>query len=774
MSDVEENELAGAAPQATDAGRGPAASASAAEALFRRMADAAPVMVWLAGAGADCVWFNKPWLEYTGRTPDEESGDGWLSDVHPDDRERCASRLRGAARERSSFQLEFRLRRHDGEFRWFHGHGVPRFGAAGEFIGFITSCADVTATKLAEQRLRESEENLCALVRASSNVVWQAGPDGLSAETARFWENLTGQTCGESEGWGWLEAVHPAERASVRRAWEEALEEKRRLELEYRILNRHGEYHHFLVHGVPVLNRDGSFRLWVGTMTDISGRVRAEQALRGSEARLRALVASATEFAILTITGDGRIKSWSEGAERLFGYAADEIIGKPAALLFTAGDRDAGVPKQELTTALDHGHALDERWHVRKDGSMVFASGAVSPIRGSDPPEFVKIARDLTDRKQMEDALKDADRRKNEFLATLAHELRNPLAPIRSGLDLLKRAGYDRRLIARTLRVIERQTDQIVHLVDDLLDISRITQGKIRLKKERVELRSIARRAFDNIRASSRAKEHQLTLYLPDRAVHVDADVTRVEQVLFNILNNAVKYTNRGGRISLVLETNESEAVITVTDSGIGIPEDKIGEVFNIFSQAEEMTDEENGGLGIGLSVVRSLVEMHGGSVNAFSEGAGKGSVFVIRLPLAAGSPAQPDACGGRPVAEEKPEPPTEGKRVLVIDDNRDAVAMLQILLTMEGHEVHAAYDGEEAVREAEEFRPDICLCDLGLPKMDGFEVARRISVTVPEALLVSVSGWGQEEDRKRSEQAGFRHHLVKPVKIDQVMDLIG
>lgn len=774
MSDVEENELAGAASRASDAGRGPAASGADGEALFRRMADAAPVMIWLAGAEADGVWFNKPWLDFTGRTLDEERGDGWLVGVHPDDRERCASSLRGAAGERSPFQVEFRLRRHDGEFRWFDGHGVPQFGPAGEFTGLVTSCADVTATKLADQRHRESEENLCALVQASSNVVWQAGPDGLSAETARFWENLTGQTRGQSEGWGWLEAVHPAERADVRRAWEEALEKKRRFELEYRILNRHGEYHHFLVHGVPVLNGDGSFRLWIGTMTDISGRVRAEQALRDSEARMRALVASATEFAILTITEDCRIKSWSEGAERLFGYAADEIVGKSSALLFTTEDRDAGVPKQELITALEQGHALDERWHLHKDGSRVFASGVVSPIRGSDPPEFVKIARDLTERKQMEDALKDADRRKNEFLATLAHELRNPLAPIRSGLDLLKRAGYDRRLIARTLRVIERQTDQIVHLVDDLLDISRITQGKIRLKKERVELRSITGRAFENIRASSRAKEHQLSVALPDRSVHVDADVTRVEQVLFNILNNAVKYTNRGGRISLALETTESEAVITVTDSGIGIAEDKIDEVFNIFSQADEMDGDENSGLGIGLSVVRSLVEMHGGSVNAFSEGPGKGSVFVIRLPLAAGPPAPPDVDAGRPVAAEEPEPPTEGKRVLVIDDNRDAVAMLQILLTMEGHEVHAAYDGEEAVREAEEFRPDICLCDLGLPKMDGFEVARRISVTVPEALLVSVSGWGQEEDRKRSEQAGFRHHLVKPVKIDQVMDLIG
>lgn len=507
--------------------------------------------------------------------------------------------------------------------------------------------------------------------------------------------------------------------------------------------------------------------------TDLAEKLRAESELRNSEARLRALVASATEFAILTVTDDCRIKSWSEGAERLFGYTAAEIIGQSMGLLFCREDRETGVPEQELRSALADGHALDERWHVRKDGSRFFASGAVSPIRDSDPPEFVKIARDLTRRKEMEEALKDADRRKNEFLATLAHELRNPLAPIRSGLDLLKRAGYDRRIIARTLRVIERQTDQIVHLVDDLLDISRITQGKIKLKPERVELGAVVRKAVEDSRGASRAKAQLLSLEVPEQPILLDADETRIEQVFFNILNNAVKYTHRGGRISVVMETADAEAVVTVTDSGIGIPQDKIAGVFEIFSQADDVEEKAHGGLGIGLSVVRSLVEMHGGSVDAFSDGVGKGSVFVIRLPLAASQPTVTKTAKVSPKETAAPEPPHESKRVLVIDDNRDAVAMLQILLTMEGHEVHAAYDGEEAVREAEEFRPDVCFCDLGLPKLDGFEVARRISVSVPDALLVSVSGWGQEEDRKRSQQAGFRHHLVKPVKIDQVMELI-
>jgi PAS domain S-box-containing protein len=744
------------------------------EALFEHIADTAPVLIWMACNGKFRFWFNKPWLDFSGRSMQENYWDGWQAALHGDDLPRCMDTYGASYELRKPFKIEYRLRRHDGKYRWLLEHGVPRFSQEGEFIGFTGSCIDITGRKHAEDQLRESQENLTALVKATSQVVWTFTADGMGEDTLAFWQRITGQSREELEHGGWLDAVHPADRARIQEAWNKALEHKAAFETDYRILNSDNAYQHFKVSGVPVLNSDGTFRIWIGTMTDITEQVRSQEALRRSEERLRMLVASATEFAILTLDEECHIRSWSEGAERLFGYAEEEILGRSMAILFTAEDRKNHAPQRELAVAKELGAAGDERWHVRKDGSLFFASGVVSPIRGSEPLEFVKIARDLTHRKEMEEALREADRRKNEFLATLAHELRNPLAPIRSGLDLMQRATSDPAVIQRTLAVIERQTDQIVHLVDDLLDISRITQGKINLKKQLIDLSPIIQQAVDATRYSIDAKEHQLTIALPPAPVYLNADAVRIKQILLNILDNAVKYTKRGGRISLSMETSGADAVIRVADDGIGIPAAKLNDVFGIFHQIDDPGEEAPSGLGIGLSVVRGLVEMHGGSVQAASAGIGQGSEFTVRLPLAH-PPRETPAHAQAPPAAEPAEPATRAtKRVLLVDDNRDAVRMLETLLHLQGHEVQTAFDGESAVRVAETFHPDICLCDLGLPKMDGFEVARRLSRSLPSARLISLSGWGQDEDRRRSQAAGFSHHLVKPVKIDELLALIA
>jgi PAS domain S-box-containing protein len=744
------------------------------ESLFRHIADTAPVLIWMACNGKFRFWFNKPWLDFTGRSMEENYWEGWQKAIHPDDFALCMEVYESSHEAHKSFKIEYRLRRHDGKYRWILEHGVPCFAQDGEFIGFTGSCIDITGRKHAEDQLRESQENLTALVQATSQVVWTFTAEGMGEDTLAFWQRITGQSREELEHGGWVDAVHPADRARIQTVWNKALEQKVAFETDYRILNSDNAYQHFEVSGVPVLNSDGSFRIWIGTMSDITERVRSQEALRCSEERLRMLVASATEFAILTLDEESRIKSWSDGAQRLFGYAEQEILGRAMSLLFTAEDRRNGVPQRELATAKEHGYAVDERWHVRKDGSLFFASGVVSPIRGSDPLEFVKIARDLTHRKEMEEALKEADRRKNEFLATLAHELRNPLAPIRSGLDLLKRASSDPIMTQRTLAIIERQTDQIVHLVDDLLDISRITRGKINLKKKAIELSSIIQQAVESSHDNIEAKGHQLTVSLPPGPVYLNADAVRIKQVLLNILDNAVKYTKRGGKISLILETAEQDAVIRVIDSGIGIPATKLNEVFGIFHQIDEHGEEARSGLGIGLSVVRGLVEMHGGSVCATSPGSGQGSEFVVRLPRIHPQQVPADPEPAEPPTLPQPPPQNPRKRVLLVDDNRDAARMLETLLSLQGHEVELAFDGESAVREAERFRPDICLCDLGLPKMDGFEVARRLSRSLPDTLLISLSGWGQDEDRRRSHAAGFSHHLVKPVKIDELISLLA
>ena len=523
----------------------------------------------------------------------------------------------------------------------------------------------------------------------------------------------------------------------------------------------------------PVVADDGTVELVVGSSHDISERRRAGDALRNSEERLRLLVESATDFAIFTITAEEHIESWSEGAERLFGYAESEILGQPFSTIFTPEDRAAGTPARELQTAQEKGRASDDRWHLRKDGSRFYASGAVSPIIGISPLKFVKIARDLTERKKMEEALREAGQRKDEFLATLAHELRNPLAPIRSGLEIIRRPGCSPQVLQETLTIIARQTGQIVHLVDDLLDISRITQGKIKLHKEHLELKTAIDMALETSQAIIDAAQHELSIELPDAPIYLDADLTRIAQILLNLLNNAAKYTAPGGKIRLKAEVQEAKAVISILDTGLGISPEMLSKIFDMFTQIETTEEQARAGLGIGLSVVKKLVEMHGGTVAAFSDGVGRGSEFVVRLPLAASQAA----------ATVKP-PPKEAEnglnqkakslRVLVVDDNQDAAEMLEILLQMEGHEVRIEFDGATALATAAEFQPAACVLDIGLPDMDGYELARHLRTAMPQVLLIALSGWGQDEDRRRSRAAGFNHHLVKPVEASELEKLLG
>lgn len=380
------------------------------------------------------------------------------------------------------------------------------------------------------------------------------------------------------------------------------------------------------------------------------------------------------------------------------------------------------------------------------------------------PPEQRQVAvlfKDVTDRRRAEDALKDADRRKDEFLATLAHELRNPLAPIRNGLQVLRLAGADGRVAADARTMMERQLGQMVHLVDDLLDLSRISRGKIELRKERVELAGVVQQAVETSRPLIEQAGHALTVALPSVSLYVDADVTRLAQVFSNLLNNAAKYTDRGGRIELTVRRAGGEAVVSVADDGVGIPAHMLPRVFEMFTQVDRNLERAQGGLGIGLSIVKRLVEMHGGSVEARSGGQGMGSEFVVRLPVVV-----PDAAAGREV--DGTAGPVNGvrRRILVVDDNRDSAESLAMMLTLMGNDTRTAHDGLEAVESAPAFGPDVILMDIGMPRLNGFDTARRIRSEPwgKGVVLVALTGWGQEEDRRKSQEAGFDHHLTKPV----------
>ncbi len=367
--------------------------------------------------------------------------------------------------------------------------------------------------------------------------------------------------------------------------------------------------------------------------------------------------------------------------------------------------------------------------------------------------------------------LSQADRRKTEFLAMLSHELRNPLAPIRNAVEILRKSGGEEQLRQQAIGIIHRQVGQMVRLVDELLDVSRISQGKIELRREPIELASVVHHAVEAVRPLAESMDHELTVTLPQQPVYLDADPTRLAQVVGNLLNNACKFTEKGGQILLTVEREGEQAVLRVQDTGIGIAAEQLTRIFEMFTQNDPSFANSQGGLGLGLPLVKTLVEMHGGTVEARSAGVGQGSEFVVHLPIQ----SEP-----LPAPFQQPsdlEPATAVRRhILVVDDNLDAARSLATLLKLSGHEVHTANDGLEAVEASATLRPDVILLDIGLPRLDGYEAARRIrEQRRGEGLkLVALTGWGQEEDRRRSEEAGFDAHLVKPVDVDVLAKILA
>ena len=372
-----------------------------------------------------------------------------------------------------------------------------------------------------------------------------------------------------------------------------------------------------------------------------------------------------------------------------------------------------------------------------------------------------RLQAEINERRRAEAALREADRHKDEFLAMLAHELRNPLAPIRNSVEVLQRLKIEEPKLDRARAAIDRQVGQLTRLVDDLLDVSRISRGKISLQKAPIELTMIVERAIETSRPVIEARRHHLSVDLPAESVCLEGDLARLAQALGNLLNNAAKYTEEGGRIGLVAERTEGHVVLRVRDTGAGIPAATLPYVFDLFTQGDRTLDRAQGGLGIGLALVKKLVELHGGRVEASSAGPGQGSEFTLRLPIETEPPAVVT-----PPAGEAPAAPFACLRVLVVDDNTDSAESMAMLLGLQGHETRTALDGPAALEAAQVFRPELILLDIGLPGMDGYEVARRLrtELHMDETVLIAMTGYGHEQDRREAQAAGFNHHLVKPV----------
>lgn len=621
-----------------------------------------------------------------------------------------------------------------------------------------------------QQAVVQSEERFRSFLGATSDVVFRMGPDWSEMR------HLKGQAFvadTHEPTARWLDFYVPLEdQPAVAQAIRHAVQHKSVFELDHRVIRVDGSLGWAHSRAVPVLDDNGELIEWFGAASDITSRKCAEQALRVSQQRYHTLFDSMDE-------GYCVIRMQFDAGGNCEDYTFLEVN---QAFERHTGIRDA-VGRSMRSIAPEH----DDWWfevygHIAKTGeSRRFELPAHALQRHYDvyafrigAPEDCQVAvlfNDVSERKRQEAQLREVDRRKDEFLAILAHELRNPLAPVRSGLQVLQLSQGDPQTAAHLVPLLQRQVDHMVRLVDDLLEVSRIAGGKVELRPEAVNVTDALRSALETSRPQLDAGQHHFSLDLPDEILTVHADPLRLSQIIANLLNNAAKYTDQGGQIVLRAQREGGDVLIVVEDNGRGIAQDMLPRIFDLFAQSPQTSNLAQGGIGVGLTLVRSLVEMQGGQVDARSGGAGLGSVFTVRLPLH-GTPAAaaPDPA---PDASDAPDG-MERKRVLVVDDNVDAAEGLRMLLELMGMDARAAFDGAAGLAATAEFAPHLVFLDIGMPGMDGFEFARRVRAeNTPCPALVAVSGWGQQDDRRRSREAGIDAHLVKPVGMEELQEVL-
>jgi PAS domain S-box-containing protein len=516
--------------------------------------------------------------------------------------------------------------------------------------------------------------------------------------------------------------------------------------------------------------QNGELQGAVCTFVDLSNQKRTEQALQQSLAHSEALFAQ-TAAGMCETDVAGKICRVNDRFCQLVGRSREELLSLRMQDITYPDDLVRNFPLLEKSVAAGEHFEIEQRY-VRPDGSVVWINNTVGPVRSvkHGPVSILSVSVDISERKRAEEALLEADRRKDEFLAMLAHELRNPMAPIRAAADLMRVAHLDTGRLMQTSGIISRQVQHMTGLVDDLLDVSRVTRGLIKLEKASLDVKQIITDALEQVRPLLEAKKHHLTVDLDPEPAHVLGDQKRLIQILANLLNNAAKYTPPNGSIHLSMQVPEHCVLLRVADNGVGIPAEMRSSIFELFAQVERSPDRSQGGLGIGLALARSLVELHGGTIRCESGGIGQGSEFIVSMPRIA---KVGDKMQDR---EDLVRAPVKRKRILIVDDNADAAQMLAMYLEIAGHAVLVEHDSERALDRARIELPDVCILDIGLPGMDGNELARRLRSQreTAETVLIAATGYGQEQDRQRSLASGFDHHLVKPVDADRLLSLIS
>jgi PAS domain S-box-containing protein len=754
-------------------------------------------------------------------TPARLSIDEALRTVHPDDVGAVRLRIQQAlAGESSDYLSEHRLLTPpDAEPCWVLVRGHVARDEDGRPRRMTGVVVDVTTRRMAEEALRESEQRLRELADAMPQIVFVNRADGSIEFVNRQWEVNTGASWTSDEAVH--SAVHPDDREGMLAAWEATRDGGDVYVSEFRLRMADGSFRWFLSRAVPIRDASGIVRRWYGTSTDIDAQRRALAALQHGEARQRALADAALRInaslsmaqplaATLQLVADlareilaahqGLLLASRHGPDGGVLHAAsfsdryaewrnydEPVTGRGIYSVVCRANRPMRLSQAELEAHPAYTRFRDaQRPHpplrgwlavplVDRDGRNLGVLQFSDRADGGDftaedeavATQLAAMAAVAIENWQLVQQIREADRRKDEFLATLAHELRNPLAPIGNSIELLRRAAGDPDAVGRARDTMERQMGHLVHLVDDLLDASRITSGKLTLRRERVALVTVLLQGVETARPALERAGLTLDLHLPAEPAWLDADATRLTQVFSNLLHNAAKFGGQGV-VTVQAAVTGGEVVVQVQDQGVGIPSDKLADIFEMFSQVDRSPDRGTGGLGIGLALVRRLVEMHGGRAEAASAGEGMGSTFTVRLPTV---PA-PDGVGA---AAPAPVGRSGARRILVADDNRDSADSMAALLGIAGHETAVVYDGPEAVAAATRLRPDVVLLDLGMPRMDGHEAALRIRECLgPGVLLVAMTGWGDEQSRLRSRESGFDAHLTKPVDLPRLLALLS
>jgi PAS domain S-box-containing protein len=703
--------------------------------------------------------------------------------------------LRRAAAEGRYEEEGWRLRQ-DGSRFWASVVVTALRDDAGGLRGFSKITRDMTERKRAEENARRlleeevarraAEEHAAAMreqrewfrttLASIGDGVITADTEGRVTFLNPVAEALTGWSaqegaCGEPLTTV-FRIVNEHTRRTVENPIEKALREGRVVGLANHtlLIARDGTERPIADSAAPIRREDGAVAGVVLVFRDATEERRAAEEARKHREILKLVhqIGKIGHWEWGSLTDENR---WSPEMEALYGLPPGSFEGNYAGWARLVHPDDLPRAEEDVRRALQTGEYFAEFRVVWPDGSvhwletraLVFKDGHDRPVR------IMGVNMDVTERKRQEEALREADRRKDEFLATLSHELRNPLAPMRHALQIIRQSP-DRAARAEARAVVERQFEQLVRLVDDLLDVSRITRGKLELRRGPVPLAEAVAEAVETARPLIDQMGHRLTVTLPGRPVVVDADLTRLAQVFANLLTNSAKYSDRGGHIQLSAVVEGGAVAVSVKDDGMGIAADYLPRLFRMFAQAEGSQGRAQGGLGIGLTLVKRLAEMHGGSVEARSDGPGKGAEFVVRLPVVEAAAA--------PAADVKAEPAAPGPplRVLLVDDNRDGADSLAALLRLMGHEVRVAYDGPEGAGAAEQFRPDVILLDIGLPKLNGYEVCRRVREQPwgRGVFIAALTGWGQDEDLRRAREAGFDEHLVKPVGAQRLTELLA